>query len=393
MIKKKICLLCLVLTILVSATFLFGCSKESADEPLPNHGKDENWTPKVEIEQQSYVGDADGGTLEVRMKANGKLTAELYPLDGNWARIESVSCNKKQDEYTVTVSIDKNEGLGRITSLYLHVDGASYGIGPCIIQKPAEFDESIEMSIKPGMLQVLLGDDMDNLSKIRHLKISGGINILDLPVIEKICHQKADHPVEIDISDCGIKYNEANPYEYYGWTPNLPSEQEVFLYEEIPTGVFTNSQNLVAITLPSGLKYIARRAFEGCTALKRIAIPDTVEEIRYRAFYGCCNMEDIEISEHSNLVVLEGFAFGTKSQIHSLRLPITLTDISQEALADCYFSELHVSWQEPPVLYMLHKNRDWTLYVPIGTAEIYKNTKNWFWSSRIVEEEVLNTSI
>lgn len=374
------------LAFFVSAILFAGCSKETEEELLP--GKDENWTPKVEIEQQSYVGDANGGTLEVRMKANGKLTAELYPLNGDWARIESI-VNSKQDEYLVRVSLDENQSLGRITSLYLHVDGASYGIGPCIIQKPAEFDESVELDIKPGMLQVLLGDDITNLSRIRHLKISGGINILDLPVIERLCHQKADHPIDIDISDCGIKYNEANPYEYYGWIPNLSSERDVFLYEEIPTGVFTNSKNLVAITLPSGLKYIARRAFEGCTALKRIAIPDTVEEIRYRAFYGCSNMEDIEISEHSNLVVLEGFAFGTKSLIHSLRLPITLTDISPEALADCYFSELHVSWQEPPVLYMLHKNRDWTLYVPIGTAEIYKNTKNWFWSARIVEEEVL----
>lgn len=66
---RKTLLYCLA--VFVSAILFTDCSKEETDAPLPNPGKGEDWTPKVEVEQQSYVGNADGGTMEVRMKANG----------------------------------------------------------------------------------------------------------------------------------------------------------------------------------------------------------------------------------------------------------------------------------------------------------------------------------
>ena len=56
------------------------------------------------------------------------------------------------------------------------------------------------------------------------------------------------------------------------------------MYDEIPSGVFSNATNLKSIILPKNLKIVGYSAFAGCKSLKTIDIPADVEEINSKAF-------------------------------------------------------------------------------------------------------------
>ena len=94
------------------------------------------------------------------------------------------------------------------------------------------------------------------------------------------------YPIDIDLSECSIVAGNKNPFEYFGWQPPQIFK-DIFMYSEIPSGVFTNAVNLRHIVLPADLKTIGYSAFSGCKNLKTIDIPDYVEEINGKAFAEC----------------------------------------------------------------------------------------------------------
>lgn len=362
----------------------------------------ENQTIKIQIHQNGkymavpddkcYTHSSDKGSITMRVKANGVLDVDLYPSDCNWAEVSLVK-QEANEEWTVTIMLDENQGLGRIVSLEFKVDGSkvSSNCGPCVIQESATFDEDVEINVsEPGMLQILMGKNIDNLKRIRKLTINGGINGLDFPVLRNLFSssnlEKLDQPISIDLSDCAIVAGYKNPYQYYGWEPTGIDESIPVFYGEIPQGIFTNAQNLIAIQLPESLKVIGRMAFSGCSNLERINIPNTVEEVGAKAFWECSGINEINISSNSNLTTIGNQAFTTGSLIDSLSLPECLTYIASEAFLGCTVSHLHLHWTDPFEVRIVPNTGSCTLYVPIGTADIYRTVRNWCNFKQIVEE-------
>lgn len=131
--------------------------------------------------------------------------------------------------------------------------------------------------------------------------------------------------------------------------------------------------------------FIGSSAFKGCKNLKEVQIPVSVEEINSKAFYGCTGMEDIKISTASNLSSIGNQAFTTGSLLNDLIIPITVMNISSEAFLGCSVSRLHLNRPEPLEVKIVPKT-DATLCVPKGTAELYRNTRNWCNFKNIIEE-------
>lgn len=362
-------------------------------------------TTKIEVHQKSmrmaipenkkYVHESDEGSIAVRVKANGILDVNLYPSDCTWAKVSEIK-KEDNDEWLVTILLNGNEGLGRIASLEFKVDGikASFKNWPCIIQEPAPFQENVEIKVsEPGMLPILLGDNIDNLRRIRNLTIKGGINGLDFPTLKKLLTSEdlatVNQPIAIDLSDCAIVAGYKNPFQYYSWEPSNIDEQTPVYYGEIPQGLFTNARNLTSIHLPESLKVIGRMAFSGCSSLESIDIPNTVEEIGTKAFYGCGGIKNINISTNSNLTSIGDQVFTTGSLIESLTLPECLTYISGEAFLGCTVSQLHLHWTDPFVVRIVPNTEYCTLYVPIGTSQIYQTIRNWCNFKQITEEAIV----
>lgn len=362
----------------------------------------DNQTTNIQIHQDGmhmaipvdkcYTHDYDKGSIIVRVKANGVLDVDLYPSDCNWAKVSQLK-KGANDEWIVTVTLDENQGYGRIVSLEFKVDGsnASSNCGPCIIQEAAPFDEDVEIKVsEAGMLPILMGENIDNLKRIRNLTIIGGINGLDFPILRQLFSstnlERLNQPISVNLTNCAIVAGYKNPYQYYGWEPTGIDESTPIFYGEIPQGIFTNAQNLTSIQLPESLKVIGRMAFSGCSNLKRINIPNSVEEIGAKAFWECSGIEEINISSNSNLTSIGNQAFTTGSPIDSLSLPECLTYIASEAFLGCNVSHLHLHWTDPLEVRIVPNTESCTLYVPIGTADIYRTVRNWCKFKQIVEE-------
>lgn len=347
--------------------------------------------PRVVPENNCYYLHNGKGEMSVKVQAGSLPVAEIYPENTDWIKVEKVTA-ANDNEYIITLTFEKNDGLGRIASLDFKINDQSAveNCGPCIIQEPASFGENVEISVdKPGCLQVLLGNDASNLNRIRSLKIIGPVNGLDFPVIKSLLSNQensyAQNPVSIDLSECTIVAGDKNPFEYYGWNPSKRYE-DIFLYGEIPSDVFTNAVNLKEIILPEGLKIIGMSAFKGCKNLNKVQIPNSVEEINSKAFYDCLRMEDIQINDDSNLSSIGNQAFTTGSLLKDLTIPMTVMTISSEAFLGCSVSRLHLKWQEPLAVKIVPNTEECTLFVPKGTADLYRNTRNWSNFKEIVEE-------
>lgn len=349
-------------------------------------------SPKVILENYKYNISSDGGRIEIDLKANGILSAEVFPMDTDWVKVIGTSKESKTD-YKVILEVGKNNGLGRIASINFRINGnvAIQKCGPCIIQSPAKFEESVVVSTKvPGTLQILLGGSKSNLLNIRHITINGPINGLDFYVLKELLgnnsESRREYPLEIDMRDCSIVSGNKNPYEYYGWSPD-GEYTYIFFNGEIPSDIFTDSQNLKHILLPKSLKIIGRSAFANCVNLKRIVIPNLVEEINSKAFWNCSGLENVDIDKSSCLTTIGNQAFTTKSVLKDLRIPITVTNISSEAFLGCCASRLHLYWTEPFEVKLVPQTDGCTLVVPKGTIELYRETKNWCKFNTIIEDD------
>lgn len=284
-------------------------------------------------ESKKYTLKAEGGNIVINVKAKDNFDAGIYPKDCKWAKIQKVSF-LGDNSFAISISIDRNDELGRIFALDFYRKGelVNDDIGPYIIQEPAPFPEDLTITTsKPGSLQVLLGDDVKTLRRIRSLKIIGGINGLDFGIIKRLCLNTEEdfkkYPIDIDLTECVIKSGNDNPFEYYGWLPSNKME-DVFSYGELPTGIFSNAINIKSIKLPNSLKIIGKSALEGCKKIKEVVIPNSVEVIGSKAFYNCSSLKEITINQDANLHSIGNQAFTTYSQLKSLLIPINTTTLS-----------------------------------------------------------------
>lgn len=346
---------------------------------------------KITPESKKNVLKAEGGNIEIRVKSKDNFEVKIYPYDCNWAKVQKIN-SVGDNTYAISVSVNKNEGLGRIFALDFYKEGrlVNADCGPYVIQEPAPFpkDLTVENS-KPGSLQVLLGNDYKQYRQIRFIKIIGGINGLDFETIKRLClgsdEDFKDYPIDIDLTECIIKSGNNNPFEYYGWIPAKKFEN-VFLYGELPIGIFRNAINLRSIKLPNNLKIIGNAAFEGCRNIKEITIPNSVEEIGSKAFYGCNSLEEITINQDANLQSIGNQAFTTFSQLKSLLIPITAINLSSEAFLGCKVSKLHLKWPDPIEAKIVPHTENCILYVPKGSEKLYTEAINWKKFKHIVGE-------
>lgn len=347
--------------------------------------------PKVFWDEKCYYQKSDGGKVEIHVKSAGYPSAELYPADCEWAKvIKTTSCG--DNEYAITIDVDKNEGMGRIASVFFKIDGkiAIQDCGPCLIQEPASFTENLIITAEePGCLQVLMGNGIENLRRIRSLKLIGAINGLDFALLKNLFLYSEEsikqYPIDIDLSECSIVAGNKNPFEYFGWQPPQIFK-DIFMYSEIPSGVFTNAVNLRHIVLPADLKTIGYSAFSGCKNLKTIDIPDYVEEINGKAFYDCMSLEGINLTSNLCLSSIGNQAFTTKSVLKELTIPLTVTNVEVEAFLGLSVSNLHLKWTFPLETRIVPQTEGCTLYVPQGTADLYRRTRNWSKFQNIKEE-------
>lgn len=148
--------------------------------------------------------------------------------------------------------------------------------------------------------------------------------------------------------------------------------------EEVPFGMFSNCYSLKQVTLPKNCRKIAKEAFDMCMELKEINFPETLEVIERRAITGC---EMTEIVLPSNLRLLGPASLG----IDGLQ-----NVYSQSVVPPVCEKDPEGGWGP----FGEGNYSATTLYVPVGTKELYRNQWGWDIFPNIVETDAFpSTSV
>lgn len=111
--------------------------------------------------------------------------------------------------------------------------------------------------------------------------------------------------------------------------------EEVALEQSDSVGIslFSNRNDIVAATIPTGVTTIGENAFRGCTSLASVIIPEGVTTIRKYTFRRCSSLASVLMPESLRTIDCE--AFRGCSSLASVTMPEGVTWIGQEAFADC----------------------------------------------------------
>ena len=115
-------------------------------------------------------------------------------------------------------------------------------------------------------------------------------------------------------------------------TVNVPSTVKV-----IGQRAFEGCSNLTSITLNEGLETISIYAVASCSKLREINIPDTVTSMGAYAFYQCSGLNKVKLS--SGLKTIPTYAFANCTSLASIDIPYGVVNISEKSFFDCIAME------------------------------------------------------
>ncbi len=140
-----------------------------------------------------------------------------------------------------------------------------------------------------------------------------------------------------------------------------------------------------AYTIPDGIKYIWKFAFNGCSKLTAITLPNSVTEIGGYSFPSCINLETVtiatsqeceECTKHTNLTTIAEMAFYGCTKLSSINLEVGLRSIGNQAFSNCVsFTTLYIPYSVTSIGYSAFNNVLNIAYNGIATPT-YSN-KNW----------------
>ncbi len=205
----------------------------------------------------------------------------------------------------------------------------------------------------------------------------------------------------------------------------------------IDAGAFAQCVNLAEINLPESINFIGDEAFSGtvltsveftskgvvsirpkafadCKALKSVVLPQSLPTIKNNLFENCASLQSITIPE--SVTSIEDWAFNGCFAITSVVIPDAVTTIGKGAFCNCIALEsvtygkgvtdvnkdafwlskkiksLYVRWTEQPNSLSNGtggiNTTTCTLYIPIGTRNLYKNVRPWNGFTNVKEYEL-----
>ena len=133
------------------------------------------------------------------------------------------------------------------------------------------------------------------------------------------------------------------------------------------------------------IRSLGRDVFQSCFALEEMTIPDGVEEIPTAAFVNCTSLRSIRLPE--SIRRIGDMAFYSCESLDSISLPSGLTEIGRAVFGEKPLSAYRLFCETPPVSdeTTFMGNYESRLYVPEGTAAIYKTADVWRNFKDIVE--------
>jgi len=141
------------------------------------------------------------------------------------------------------------------------------------------------------------------------------------------------------------------------------------------------------VTIPEGVTYIDKGAFQNCSSLTSVTIPEGVEFIREYVFSGCSSLTSVTIPK--GVEFIDDCAFQHCTSLISVTIPEGVTSIGSFAFANCsalkdvycYSENLVGYYDGAPRTSSNAFNNSYidyaTLHVPAEAIKIYRRSAPW----------------
>ena len=175
----------------------------------------------------------------------------------------------------------------------------------------------------------------------------------------------------------------------------------------VGTFLFQINYDLEKVRLPEGIERIPDEFADGCIHLRQVNIPSSVKSIGKEAFEDCWQLSGVELPD--GLETIEKDAFQNCEAFEQLCFPATLKCLGEECCTCLYsLKRIYCLASEPPVCEKSNLNvgytpfggydsggtpRDIPVYVPVGSAEKYRNAWGWDYFTNFVETDDFPTAI
>ena len=128
--------------------------------------------------------------------------------------------------------------------------------------------------------------------------------------------------------------------------------------------------------IPSSVKYVEERAFEGCKNIESVVIPPSVNEIGMAAFDNCPRLERVYI-----LAKIDKIPFRCFNGC------VSLSEIHLASVNPPTIEHIEDSEEESLISFFNFVNRQTSkVYVPKGSRQKYRKAYGWKTFKNIVEE-------
>jgi hypothetical protein len=188
--------------------------------------------------------------------------------------------------------------------------------------------------------------------------------------------------------------------------PSTVTAGNTFNVISIEDNAFENCSNVTSISIPNSITSV-KYAFQGCTGLSSIIIPDELDFSRSglqfknnNICYKVLNNKSVAVTssssevEYSGEIIIPntvtglgytfsvttiGYAFDESSNLTSITIPASVTEIYDEAFYGCTnLRKVTCLATNPPKAYKdSFENYNGTLYIPCESKDLYKESACW----------------
>lgn len=159
---------------------------------------------------------------------------------------------------------------------------------------------------------------------------------------------------------------------------------------KIGSHAFVKCYDLKEVVIPQSVVEISSAAFCECTSLQNIKLPSNIKEILAYTFLDCKALTSIHIPTSVNRI--SGLSFGYCTSLSNIYINNFCT-IDSSAFEGCNnISNIFVNSDTPPQCYdtdvfqgIIYMNA--SLYVPLGSLELYSSTSPWSEFEKIYEQD------
>lgn len=142
---------------------------------------------------------------------------------------------------------------------------------------------------------------------------------------------------------------------------------------------FSGCENLLSVSIPHSVSVIEPRSFSGCKSISQLLLNDGLTTINEYSFSGCTSLPRVVFPE--TIRHIQSAAFYNCSELRSIYLP-NVEYIGASAFDGCAkLDTIVLKTTTPPAIesttFTTGQHILTTVYVPIGSKEIYKNTDYW----------------